>query len=137
MKLFKNFLFIMNIILLFCIVIACVLSPLIAPYEFNKMNLDDIWKEPCQKYVLGADKLGRDIFSRLLYGGRVSLFIAFIVEVIAFPIGSILGYISATKKSFLILILNRIIDVLFSFPTIINGYNWSRIKFNNYSNCFC
>lgn len=119
MKLFKNYLLNINIILLLIIILGAILAPIIAPYDFNELHLDDIWQNPLGKYVLGTDSLGRDIFSRLLYGGRISLFIAFMVEVIAFPIGSILGYISATKSGILISVLNRIMEVFFSFPTII------------------
>lgn len=109
------------------IVLGAVLAPFIASHGYNDLHLDDIWKKPMGKYLLGTDKLGRDIFSRLLYGGRISLFIAFSVELIAFPIGSILGYISASKSGFLVSVLNRIMEVLFSFPTIILALTLSSV----------
>lgn len=127
MKLFKNYLLNINIILLLLIVLGAILAPIIAPYDFNEMHLDDTWQKPSGRFLLGTDKLGRDIFSRLLFGGRISLFIAFIVEVVAFPIGSVLGYISGTKSGFAISILNRIMEVLFSFPTIILALTLSGI----------
>lgn len=115
----KKYMFYINIALLLIIILCTILAPIIAPYTYNATHLDDIWHKPSSSYIFGADKLGRDIFTRLLYGGRISLFIAIIVELIALPIGSILGYISATKSGIIISALNRIMDVLFSFPTII------------------
>lgn len=127
MKLFKNHLLNINIILLLLIILGAIMAPIIASYDYNEIHLDDIWHKSSEKYLLGADKLGRDIFSRLLYGGRISLFIALIVEVIAFPIGSILGYISGFKSGIMISALNRIMEVLFSFPTIILALTLSGI----------
>ncbi|TJX14971.1 ABC transporter permease [Tissierella creatinini] len=127
MKLFENYILNINIILLMIIVLGAILAPFVAPYDYNELHLDDIWQKPLEKYLLGTDKLGRDIFTRLLYGGRISLFIALAVEIIAFPIGSILGYISATKSGVLMSLFNRIMEVLFSFPTIILALTLSGI----------
>ena len=48
-------------------------APLIAPYPYDKINMNDQYALPSAKYLLGTDELGRDIFSRLLYAGRISL----------------------------------------------------------------
>jgi ABC-type dipeptide/oligopeptide/nickel transport system permease subunit len=95
------------------------LVPLFSGYSYREINLNQIWANPSLSHWLGTDKMGRDILTRLFYGGRISLFIALVVEVIAFPIGTIFGYFSGTKKNFPLTMLNRSMDVLFSFPTII------------------
>lgn len=126
MKSPKNKIYIVSMVLIL-ILLSAVFAQYIAPYGYNDINLDSIWTGISKEHILGTDKLGRDIFSRLLYGGKISISIALIVEVIAFPIGTFLGYISAIKSNYIISILDRLMDVLFSFPTIILALTLSGI----------
>lgn len=115
----KRYLLNIKALMLLLIILAAVIAPILVPYGFNDIHLNDIWHRPSAQYFLGTDKLGRDILTRILYGGRISLFIALVVEVIAFPTGLVLGFLSVVRSGLIISLLNRIMDVLFSFPAII------------------
>lgn len=69
----RNAMFILGLIIVLGVTFAAVFAPLIAPFDPNELHLDAILKAPCAEFPLGTDRLGRDVLSRLLYGGRVSL----------------------------------------------------------------
>ena len=107
-------------LLLFTLLAAVLLiGPLFSPYSPTQVDIDSVWMSPCPAHWLGTDSTGRDVLTRLLCGGRISLSIAAAVELIAFPIGSGLGYLGGILRNPLWEIVNRIMDVLFAFPTII------------------
>jgi oligopeptide transport system permease protein len=99
--------------------LAATFAPIITPYAFDKQNLDDILAGPGAKHWLGADQLGRDVFSRLLYGARTSLsvgiFTQLIVLAVGLPIGAFAGYAGGRIDNFLM----RFVDVMYAFPDIL------------------
>lgn len=98
---------------------AMVVLPWLLKAQPTAVHVDDIWLAPCRKHPLGTDSLGRDVLVRLLCGGRVSLFIAAIVEVIAFPVGVSSGYLAAVAKCRFVAVSDALMDILFAFPDII------------------
>ncbi|RUM29427.1 MAG: ABC transporter permease [Aquifex sp.] len=82
------------------------------PYGFKFVSVD----EPCKLYILGADKLGRDVLSRLLYGGRYSLGVAIIGTLTTFLIGAIIGGISGYFGGWVDTFIMRLVEVLMSIP---------------------
>ena len=83
----RNAMFILGLIIVLGVTFAAVFAPLIAPFDPNELHLDAILKAPCAEFPLGTDRLGRDVLSRLLYGGRVSLWVGFVAVGISISIG--------------------------------------------------
>lgn len=96
-----------------------VLGPVLAPYSPTEQNYDVLLVPPNATYLLGTDDLGRDVFSRLLYGAPVSLAASALAVFVAFamglPIGVIAGYFGGTVDH----VIGRIIDTVASFPGIL------------------
>ena len=107
-------------IIIFWIIIAFI-GPWISPYHESEFVSDESFDPIGGKYTLGTDYLGRDILSRLLYGTRLTLGMAFIATLIASFTGSALGIFSAIKGGWIDMILSRVNDALLSFPTIMMG----------------
>jgi ABC-type dipeptide/oligopeptide/nickel transport system permease subunit len=101
------------------IIVACLLAPLIAPYGFNEQNLMEKFRPPSFKHFFGTDNLGRDIFSRILYGGRVSLWIGFASTVFAAVFGVTIGIFAGYYGGRLDNVLMRILDIIISVPSIL------------------
>jgi len=107
------------LVLLAAMVIIAILAPWIAPYEPNDINLKESLQSPSKEHWLGTDHLGRDIFSRLLYGATTSFAIA--ISVVAFALiwgialGGIAGYFRGLSDD----IISRVIDLFLSFPSMI------------------
>jgi len=99
-------------------VIAAVFTPLIAPYGETEI-VSDVWMPSSSENYLGTDHLGRDMFTRLVYGARNTIVIAFVTTMISFIIGSILGFFAAALGGWTELGLSRVIDILMAFPTLI------------------
>ena len=99
-------------------VIAAVFTPYIAPYGETEI-VGDVWMPSSSENYLGTDHLGRDMFTRLVYGARNTIAIAFITTMLSFIIGSLLGFFAATLGGWTELTLSRIIDILMAFPTLI------------------
>lgn len=99
-------------------VIAAVFCPLIAPYGETEV-VGDVWMPMSTDHLLGTDHLGRDLFTRLLYGARNTIAIAFITTGLSFLVGSIGGFFAATLKGWVDQLLSRFVDIIMAFPTLI------------------
>lgn len=97
--------------------LAALLAPLIAPYDPNTLHLQNILEPPSSRFWLGTDRLGRDVFSRLLFGGRVSLWVGFVAVGISISIGTVLGLISGYFRGWLDEIIMRAVDIMLCFPS--------------------
>ena len=100
-------------------VIMVVFAPLIAPYgeaEVFPGNFTEPWS---WEHPLGKDQIGRDVFSRLIYGGRNTVGIAFLTTVLAFVIGGGLGLVAAIDRRWIDQFLSRGVDVLIAIPGLI------------------
>jgi peptide/nickel transport system permease protein len=99
-------------------VFAAIFAPIIAPYGETEI-VGDVWMPSSSENYLGTDHLGRDMFTRLVYGARNTIAIAFVTTMISFIIGSVLGFFAATLGGWTELGLSRVIDILMAFPTLI------------------
>jgi peptide/nickel transport system permease protein len=99
-------------------ILAAILAPVVAPYGETEVT-GDVWMQPGDDHLLGTDHLGRDMYTRLLYGARNTIAIAFVTTMLSFLVGSIMGFFAATLGGWTDLILSRIIDILMAFPTLI------------------
>jgi peptide/nickel transport system permease protein len=92
---------------------------LITPYEPNEVDIVSRFSPPSKEHLLGTDKLGRDVFSRILYGARYSIRSGLLVLVIAVPTGIILGGIAGLFGGWLDELIMRVTDVFLAFPYLI------------------
>ena len=103
---------------LVAIALMAVLAPAIAPFEPNFVNPADRLEPPSSKYWFGSDDLGRDVFSRVIYGARVSLLVGITVTVGATVIGSLIGLVAGYYPRLDTLFM-RVMDGLEAFPSIL------------------
>lgn len=100
-------------------VVAGVFAPLVAPYDPYKNDLMNVLMPPSAEHWFGTDELGRDLFSRVLYGARISLieglFSVGLAMAIGVPIGAVSGYIGGRTDA----IIMRFIDVMLAFPGVL------------------
>jgi len=108
-----------GLIIISFIIILSLIAPILAPYDPLDQRLDERLQPPSSKHLMGTDKLGRDIFSRILYGGRISLFIAVSSVVLATLIGMLIGLISGYLGGRIDDLLMRITDMFMAFPSLI------------------
>jgi ABC-type dipeptide/oligopeptide/nickel transport system permease subunit len=104
--------------IIFQIIIA-VAAPFIAPYNPYKGDFMATWETPSRLHWLGTDDLGRDVFSRLLYGARVSISVGVLSQLAIAAVGVPVGALAGLKGGWLDYLLMRVIDVLSSLPTIL------------------
>jgi peptide/nickel transport system permease protein len=107
------------------LVLTAIFAPFVAPYDPTIGSLGDrltppSWQEDgSSAHILGTDGLGRDTLSRLIYGGRTSLTVAVIAILVAGSIGSLLGIAAGYLGGWVDIIIMRVVDLAFSFPTIL------------------
>jgi peptide/nickel transport system permease protein len=101
------------------LVLAALAAPLLAPYAPDQTDILSSNLGPSSAHLLGTDSLGRDIFSRVLYGARLSLLAPFLVIVIATTLGTALALSSAWIGGRYDTFVSRVLDVLFAFPSLL------------------
>jgi len=99
-------------------IFAAILAPVISPYGETEI-VGDVWLSSGKDYILGTDHLGRDLFTRLLYGARNTVAIAFVTTFLSFVVGAVCGFIAATLGGWTDLSLSRMVDIIMAFPTLI------------------
>jgi len=105
------------------IVVAMVLlaacAGVVTPYDPTEMKVADALKPPSTAHPFGTDRFGRDVLSRTIYGSRIALGVALSSITIAFVAGTLLGLVGGYAGGWPDLAIGRLMDVLFSFPTLI------------------
>lgn len=96
-------------------------APLIAPHDQASI-LGDAWADPTAQFPLGLDNLGRDLLSRLIYGARMSIGLAFVITCLSFALGVVTGFAAAVLRGWADTLLSRIVDLLLSMPTLIFAF---------------
>lgn len=108
-----------GIALVLIILLTALFAPLIATHSPTEVDLLSKLEAPSEDHYFGTDEVGRDIFSRIVYGTRISLRIGLLVVLISFPVGTILGAIAGYIGGRVDQVIMRITDVFLSFPGII------------------
>jgi peptide/nickel transport system permease protein len=108
----------LGVIMLAIIVLSAVLAPWIAPHGQNEIDLFSIKAPPSRDHLLGTDALGRDVLSRLLYGGRMSLAIGVAAAAICMVVGILLGAIAGYYGGWIDGAIMRFVDLMLAFPSI-------------------
>ncbi len=109
---------VLGLVALIAFVALGVLAPVIAPYAQDAQDLSNQFSGPTPAHLLGTDELGRDIFTRLLYGARVTLFVTLVSTILATIVGVIAGAIAGYFGGWIEVILMRITDVMLSLPLL-------------------
>nr|WP_156882331.1 ABC transporter permease [[Clostridium] methoxybenzovorans] len=118
-KMLANKLSIAGLIIFIVIFFICFAAPLITSYSSTKIDLRSILQAPSAKHILGTDKIGRDIFARILYGGRISIAVGLGSALIATLFGVSLGTIAGYKGGLADGIVMKISEILMAFPQMI------------------
>ena len=118
-KLLKNRAAMFGVLILLSLIILAILAPVISPYPYDYQNLELGASAPSSAHLLGTDTLGRDLFSRLLYGSRVSLMVGFVATAVALVIGVTWGIVSGYYGGKVDAVMMRIVDILYGLPFII------------------
>lgn len=115
-RLFSNKMAVFGATVILILFITAIFAPLIAPYPYDAIDLPQMLKAPNSENILGTDEFERDIFSRIVYGSRISLQVGFIAVGISLVIGTILGALAGYYGGITDYIISGITDIAYSFP---------------------
>ena len=118
-KLLKNKLAIVGIVIFAIILLASILAPFLTNYDPLSVNMQTVLQGPSKDHILGTDKIGRDIFSRILFGGRISILVGLGSALGASFIGVTLGAYAGYKGGLIDSIVLRISEIFMAFPQIV------------------
>ena len=118
-RLLRNKLSVIGLILTCLFILMAIFGPIIAPYDYRAQNFRRTNAQPSAEYPLGTDDLGRDVYSRILFGARTAISVGFFVTGLSMLIGIVLGGTSAYLGGFADWLVGRLIDVTQSIPGIL------------------
>ena len=99
-------------------VLAAVFGRWIAPYPIDAA-VGGVWEGPSARFWLGTDTIGRDILSRLSYGGQVTIFVALVSSLLSFGMGAFFGFLAAVRGGWIDTGLSRLVDLMMAVPSLI------------------
>lgn len=98
--------------------LAAIFADLIAPYGMAEI-VGGVWDPVSAEHWLGTDNIGRDLLSRMIYGGQTTIFIATMGTLLSFSVGSVLGFTAAVAGGWLDQLLSRFVDLMMAIPSLI------------------
>lgn len=116
-KALSNPLALVGFIIIVSVFILAMLAPVISPFDPNHINVKAILLAPSWQHWMGTDGLGRDVLSRMLHGGRISLLVGLVAVGIATAIGIVLGAIAGYYRGWIDTLIMRLVDVMLSIPS--------------------
>lgn len=116
---YKNKMAVMGFIIILAMVIIAVFAPLIATQAPEAQDLAMRFQSPSAEHFFGTDNFGRDIFSNVVYGARISLFIGLVATIISVIIGTIIGAVAGFFGGSVDNVLMRLVDIILSIPSLI------------------
>ncbi len=114
----KHKLAVVSTVFLAIVILSALLAPLLAPYDPSKV-VGGFSKAPTKEFLLGTDRVGRDVLSRLLYATRVSLLVGFAATAVSTVVGVVLGLVSGYFGGWIDMVIMRFTDMVMSFPYIL------------------
>ncbi len=108
----------LSLVVVAVVAVVCALAPLIAPYEFDAIDLASIREAPSTDHWMGTDDLGRDLLTRVLFGGRISILIGVLSALIGTGFGSAVGALAGYYGGRVDNLLMRLTDVAYSIPSL-------------------
>ena len=118
-RLLRNKAAVVALIIIVIFALVALFAPLVAPYSYATQDLDHTSQPPGANHIMGTDQLGRDVFSRLVYGARISFAVALAAQLVIIGIGVPLGLVSGYFGGAVDTLITRIIDVLYAFPNLL------------------
>lgn len=118
-RLAKNKLAVFGLVVLSAMVLMALLTPWIAPYSYETQDLGLGAAGPSRDHLLGTDTLGRDMLTRIMYGGRISLLVGFVATAVSLVIGVLWGTIAGYIGGRVDAVMMRIVDILYALPFMI------------------
>lgn len=115
----KNRLAILGLLIITGLIFVAIFAPQIAPFDPIATNLTNRLQPLSAEHFFGTDEVGRDIFSRVVWGSRLTLYIIGLVAIIAAPVGILIGTVSGYFGGFIDTVLMRITDIFLAFPKLI------------------
>lgn len=109
---------VVGIIVALLFVLMAIFAPVIAPYDPYAQSLKNSYANPSPDHILGTDELGRDVFSRLLYAARLSLFVTVMVNFVSETIGVLVGATSGYFGKWVDAMIQRVVEFLLTLPTL-------------------
>ncbi|MGO4728318.1 MULTISPECIES: nickel transporter permease [unclassified Inquilinus] len=109
----------LGLVILLVIAFMAVFAPLIATHDINAQDLATRLQPPSAAHFLGTDELGRDVFSRIVFGARITLYIAVLTALIVAPIGLLIGTTSGYLGGWVDIVLMRVVDIFLAFPSLV------------------
>jgi peptide/nickel transport system permease protein len=113
----KNRLGVGGLVIIVIVFLIAILVPFLSPYDPGKTGVSLKLKPPSFQHYLGTDQLGRDVFSRMLYGSQISLSVGFVAVGISILIGILVGAMAGYKGGWVDSLLMRFVDIMLSFPS--------------------
>jgi len=98
--------------------LAALFAPFIAPYGMAEA-VGDVWEPMSRTHLLGTDSIGRDLLTRMIYGGRTTIFIATMATLLSFTTGAVLGFLAAVIGGWVDQLLSRFVDLMMAIPSLI------------------
>lgn len=108
-----------GLVIIVLLVLMAIFADVIAPYNYAKQDFSSSFQYPSLEHLMGTDNFGRDIFSRVVYGARISLFVALVSVVISFIVGVTLGATSAFYGGIYETIVMRVLDGFMAIPSLL------------------
>ena len=115
-RLRRNRLAVFGGVTLVILVLACGLGPFLSPYGYEQTNLDNAFAKPTFSHWMGTDQLGRDLLTRLLFGGRISITVGLVATLVALTIGVSYGAVAGFFGGKLDAFMMRVVDILYALP---------------------
>lgn len=110
---------VVGLIIVLLFIVLALIAPWITRYEYTAQVLADRLQPPSAKHWFGTDDLGRDIFTRTIYGARISLWVGFLSVIGSIVIGTLLGIVAGFYGKWVDMIISRVFDILLAFPGIL------------------
>ncbi len=110
---------VVGLIIVLLFIVLALIAPWITRYEYTAQVLADRLQPPSAKHWFGTDDLGRDIFTRTIYGARISLWVGFLSVFGSIVIGTLLGIVAGFYGKWVDMIISRVFDILLAFPGIL------------------
>lgn len=126
---------VIGMVIFLIIVLAAIFAPVIAPYSYKDQDLQNMRALPSMEHIFGTDSLGRDIFSRVLYGAKYSLSIGIISVTVAMLFGCVVGSICGYYGGVIDMVIMRLMDLMQSIPDMLLAIAISAMLGPGFTNC--
>ena len=118
-RLRRNKLAMVGMVIAVLLALMAIFAPVIAPYDYQVQSIANRLQMPSAQHLMGTDNMGRDILSRLIYGGRISLLVSLLAVIVSLVIGGLLGAVSGYLGGKVDSVIMRLMDILMAIPGIL------------------